>query len=160
MCKSYDQRKEYVLIIFSDDALKWKYYLWRQLKGDVISLGKVAIILEHSITNVLHVDSLSYNLLSVSQLCEMGYNCLFADKGVEDFRREDFSIVFMGWLKNKLYLVDFNKSKAKLETCLLAKSSMCWLWHRRLAHVGMRNLAKTSKRWTHPWTNKYSLWER
>ena len=35
-------------------------------KGDVIGLGKVAITLEHLITNVLHVDSLSYNLLSVS----------------------------------------------------------------------------------------------
>jgi hypothetical protein len=46
-------------------------------KGEVIGLGKVAISLDHSISNVLHVDSLSYNLLSVSQLCEMGYNCLF-----------------------------------------------------------------------------------
>jgi hypothetical protein len=35
-------------------------------RGDVLGLGKVAITLEHSITNVLHVDSLSYNLLSVS----------------------------------------------------------------------------------------------
>ena len=110
-----------------------------------IGLDKVAITLEHSITNVLHVDSLSYNLLSVSQLCEMGYNCLFSDKGVEVFRREDSSIVFMGQLKNKLYLVDFNKSKAKLETCLVAKSCMGWLWHRQLAHVGMRNLAKLLK---------------
>ena len=72
-------------------------------KGDVIGLGKVVITLEHSITNVLHVDSLSYNL-SVSQLCEMGYNCLFLDKGVEVFRREDSSIVFMGQLKNKALL--------------------------------------------------------
>ena len=96
-------------------------------KGDVIGLGKVAITFEHSITNVLHVDSLSYNLLSVSQLCEMGYNCVFSDKGVEVFRRKDSSIVFMDYLKNKLYLVDFNKSKANLETCLVAKSSMGWL---------------------------------
>ena len=51
----------------------------------------------------------------------------------------------MGRLKNKLYLVDFNKSKAKLETCLVAKSSMGWLWHRQLTHVGMRNLAKLLK---------------
>jgi len=85
-------------------------------KGDVIGLGKLAITLEHSITNVLHVDSLSYNLLSVSQLCEIGYNCVFSDKGVEVFKREDSSIVFTGRLKNKLYLVDFNKSKAKLDT--------------------------------------------
>ena len=27
----------------------------------------------------------------------------------------------------------------------MAKSSMGWLWHRRLAHVGMRNLAKLLK---------------
>ena len=93
-------------------------------KGDVIGLGKVAIILEHSIINVLHVDSLGYNLLSVSQLCEMSFNCLFTDKSVEVFRREDSSIVFTGHLKNKLYLIDFNKSKANLETCLVAKSSM------------------------------------
>jgi hypothetical protein len=114
-------------------------------KGEVIGLDKVAITLEHSITIVLHVDSLSYNLLSVSQLCEMGYNCLFMDKGVEVYRREDSSIVFMDRLKNKLYLVDFNKRKAKLETCLVAKSSMGWLWHHRLAHIGMRNLAKLLK---------------
>jgi hypothetical protein len=114
-------------------------------KGEVIGLGKVAISLDHSISNVLHVDSLSYNLLSVSQLCEMGYNCLFTDKGVEVFKREDASIVFTGRLKNKLYLVDFSKSETKIETCLVAKSSMGWLWHRRLAHVGMRNLAKLLK---------------
>ena len=35
-------------------------------KGDVIGLGKVAITFEYSITNILHVDSLSYNLLSIS----------------------------------------------------------------------------------------------
>ena len=96
-------------------------------KGDVIGLSKVAITLEHSITNILHVDSLGYNLLSISQLCEMGFNCLFTNKGVEVFRREDSSIVFTGHLKNKLYLVYFNKSKANLETCLVAKSSMGWL---------------------------------
>jgi thiamine kinase-like enzyme len=121
-------------IIFGDNS-----------KGEVIGLGKVAITLEHSITNVLHVDSLSYNLLSISQLCEMGYNCLFTDKGVEVFRRGDSSIIFMGRLKNKLYLVDFNKSKAKPETCLVAKFSMGWLWYRRLAYVGMINLAKLLK---------------
>ena len=121
-------------IIFGDNS-----------KGGVIGLGKVAITLDHSITNVLHVDSLKYNLLSVSQLCEMGYNCLFTDKGVEVSKREDSSIVFMGRLKNKLYLVDFSKRKAKLETSLVAKCSMGWLWHRRLAHVGMRNLAKLLK---------------
>jgi hypothetical protein len=54
----------------------------------------------------------------------MGYNYLYTDDGVEVFKRDDSSIVFTSLLKNKLYLVDFNKGKAKLETCLVAKSSM------------------------------------
>jgi hypothetical protein len=90
----------------------------------VLGLGKVAITLKHSIINILHVDSLSNNLLSISQLCEMGYNCLFMDKGVEVFRSEDSYIVFTGRLKNKIYLADFNKGKANLKTCLVVKSSM------------------------------------
>jgi hypothetical protein len=37
-------------------------------------------------------------------------------------------------------LVDFDR--AELDTCLIAKTNMGWLWHRRLAHVGMKNLHK------------------
>jgi hypothetical protein len=40
-------------------------------QGLVKGLGKIAISLDHSISNVFLVD---YNLLSVSQLCKMGYN--------------------------------------------------------------------------------------
>jgi hypothetical protein len=88
---------------------------------------------------------LDYNLLSVSQLCEMGYNCLFTNEGVTVFRRSDDSVAFKGELKGRLYLVDFSSDKAQLHTCLLAKSSLTWLWHRRLAHVGMNNLNKLLK---------------
>jgi hypothetical protein len=35
-------------------------------KGEVLGVAKISITQDHSISNVLHVDSLSYNLLSVS----------------------------------------------------------------------------------------------
>jgi hypothetical protein len=35
-------------------------------KGEVVGIGKISITQNHSITNILHVDPLSYNLLSVS----------------------------------------------------------------------------------------------
>jgi hypothetical protein len=89
------------------------------------------------------VDSLDYNLLSVSQLCNMGYNCLFTDVGVTVFRRSDDSVAFKGVLEGQLYLVDFNR--VELDTCLIAKINMGWLWHRRLAHVRMKNLHKLLK---------------
>jgi hypothetical protein len=41
-------------------------------QGKVKGLGKIAITNGHSISNVFLVESLGYNLLSVSQLCHMG----------------------------------------------------------------------------------------
>jgi hypothetical protein len=73
----------------------------------VKGLGKIAISPDHSISNVFLVDSLDYNLLSVSELCKMGYNCLFTDIGVTVFRRSDDSVAFKGVLEGQLYLVDF-----------------------------------------------------
>jgi hypothetical protein len=113
-------------------------------QGLVKGLGKIAISPDHSISNVFLVDSLDYNLLSVSQLCKMGYNCLFMDICVIVFRRSDDSVAFKGVLEGQLYLVDFNR--AELDTCLIAKTNMSWLWHRRLAHVGMKNLHKLCRR--------------
>jgi hypothetical protein len=40
-------------------------------QGQVLGFGKIAITTKHSISKIL-VLSLEYNLLSVSQLCEMG----------------------------------------------------------------------------------------
>jgi hypothetical protein len=96
-------------------------------QGLVKGFGKIAISPDHSISNVFLVDSLDYNLLSVSQLCQMGYNCLFIDVGVTAFRRSDDSIAFKVVLEGQLYLVDFNENTAELNTCLIAKTNMGWL---------------------------------
>jgi hypothetical protein len=111
-------------------------------KSEVIDVGNIPISDHQSLSNVLLVDSLSYNFMSFSQLCGMGYNFLFTDIDVKILRREDSSVAFTGRLNGKLYLVDFTTSRVTPGTCLVAKSDKGWLWHRRVAHVGMRNLAK------------------
>jgi hypothetical protein len=93
-------------------------------QGSVKGLGKIAISPDLSISNGFLIDSLYYNLLCVSQLCKMGYNCLFTNVGVTVFRRSDDSIAFKGVLDGQLYLVDFNDNKAELDTCLIAKTNM------------------------------------
>jgi hypothetical protein len=113
--------------------------------GNVKGLGKIAITADHSISNVFLVESLGYNLLSTSQLCHMGYNCFFTNIDVFVFRRTDGSLAFKGVLDDKLYLIDFTKENADLFACLIAKTNMGWLWHRRLAHVGMKNHHKLLK---------------
>jgi hypothetical protein len=111
----------------------------------VKELGKIAISPHRSISNVFLVESLGYNLLSISQLCKMGYNCLFTDVDVIVFRRSDDSLAFKGVLDDQLYLVDFTDNNAELDTCLIAKTNMGWFWRHQLAHVGMKNLHKFLK---------------
>jgi hypothetical protein len=43
-------------------------------KGKVKGLGKIAIFNDISISNVLLVESLNFNLLSMAQLCDLGSN--------------------------------------------------------------------------------------
>jgi hypothetical protein len=58
-------------IIFGDNS-----------KSKVKGIGKIAISNNHSLSIVLYVASLSFNLLSVGQLCDLGYQCLFTPNEV------------------------------------------------------------------------------
>jgi hypothetical protein len=42
-------------------------------KGKVKGIGKIAMSNDVSISNVLLVESLNFNLLSVAQLCDLGF---------------------------------------------------------------------------------------
>jgi hypothetical protein len=115
-------------------------------KGKVQGLGKVIISNDLSISNVLLVAPLSFNLLSVGQLYDLGLQCLFTPTEVIVSKMDDESMVFKGYRYNNLYLVDFTYEDADLRPCLFTKASLGWLWHRRLAHVGMSTLKKVLKK--------------
>jgi hypothetical protein len=108
MFTSYIKNKDsHDMIIFGDGN-----------QGKVKGLGKIAI------SNVFLVESLGYSLLSISELCHMGYNCLFTNVDVIVFRRSDGSLAFKGVLDDKLYLVNFTKENVGLDACLLGKTNM------------------------------------
>jgi hypothetical protein len=94
-------------------------------KGKVKGLGKIAISNDLSISNVLLVESLNFNLISLAQLCDLEFKCIFRD--VEIISVYGSNLIFKGFRYKNLYLVDFNASDAQLSTCLFIKSSMGWL---------------------------------
>jgi hypothetical protein len=96
-------------------------------QGQVLDFGKISITTKHLISKVLLVESFDYNLLSVSQLCERGYNYLFTNKSVIVFRRSDGSFAFKCVLRGKLYLVNFIPEEVELDRYLITKTSMGWL---------------------------------
>jgi hypothetical protein len=114
-------------------------------KGKVKGLGKIAISNDISISNVLLIESLNFNLLSVAQLCDLGFKCIFGSDDVEIISIDGSNLIFKGFRYGNLYLEDFNDSEAQLNACLISKSNLRWLWHRRLGQVGMKQLNRLVK---------------
>ena len=79
-------------------------------KGKVKGLGKIAISNDMSISNVLLVESLDFNLLSIGQLCDLGFKCIFGSDDVEVVSVDGSNLIFKGFRHGSLYLVDFNDS--------------------------------------------------
>jgi hypothetical protein len=115
-------------------------------RGRVAGLGRIAITNDFSISNVLYVESLSFNLLSGAQLCDFGLMCTFDKYGVIVFHEKNKFLVFKGFRYGHIYFVDFSEKEASSMACLFSKTSLGWLWHRRIAHIGMSNLKKAHKR--------------
>jgi transposase InsO family protein len=121
-------------IIFGDNS-----------RGKVKGVGTISISSDHSLSKVLFVDSLKFNLLAVTQLCDFGYKCSFTKDDVVVTSLDGKDNIFTGFRYEDVYLTDFATKEANLSTCLFTQSSLGWLWHRRLGHVGMKQLNRLIK---------------
>jgi hypothetical protein len=85
-------------------------------KCKVKRLGKITISNDLSISNMLLVENLNFNLLLVAQLCDLGFKCIFGIDDVEIISVDDSNLIFKDFRYENLYLVDFDTSEAKLPT--------------------------------------------
>jgi hypothetical protein len=72
-------------------------------KGKVKGLGKIVISNDMSIFNVLLVESLNFNLLFVTQLCDLGFKCIFRVDDVEIISVDGSNLIFKGFRYENLY---------------------------------------------------------
>ena len=110
-------------------------------KGKIIRIGKV----HDSIDDVLLVDGLTHNLLSISQLYDKKYQIVFQKSHCAIFEKDSQEIRFFGQRVNNVYTVNFeNMSSDGL--CLVADSCDApWLWHCRLGHASFGVISKLSR---------------
>ena len=78
---------------------------------------------------VMLVESLGYNLMSVSMLCDLDMVVVFGKYCCVVVMEADNSKVFEGFRRGDLYIVDFSIGPQPA-MCLLAKALEGWLWHR------------------------------
>jgi hypothetical protein len=93
--------------------------------------------------NVLLIEYMKHNLLSVSQMCDQGHKLTFDSKKCEIRKEGSGKLVgTTARTSNNIYVL----SEIGNEKCCLGKEDESFLWHRRMGHIHFDNLVKVSKR--------------
>jgi hypothetical protein len=93
--------------------------------------------------NVLLVEDMKHNLLSVSQMCDQSHNVTLDSQKCE-IRKEGLGKLFATAARtsSNIYVL----SEIGNEKCCLGKEYESWLWHTRMGHIHFDNLVKVNKR--------------
>ena len=113
-------------------------------KGKILGKGIVGAPPFTSIEDVLYVEGLKHNLLSISQLCDKGFKIKFTKD--ECFIEDEVTheVKLKGKRLNNIFMISLNDLSLKVK-CLMANNNDSWLWHKRFAHIHMEHLNKLIK---------------
>ena len=115
-------------------------------KGKIIGTGKINIIPSSFIKNILYIDCLKHNLLSISQFCDKGFKVVFEQSLCIVSSLNDLNVKLIGHRHGNIYMVDLDDLPIKDGQCLVTMNSKSietsWLWHHRLGHASMYLISK------------------
>jgi len=109
-------------------------------KGKIMGEGNIGNQYKTQIKNVLYVDGLKHNLLSITQLCDKSFkiefnnNCFLISKAMSD------EVVHIGKRIGNIYMLNIEHASYIELSCLVSKIDDSSLWHYRAAHKNMHHL--------------------
>ena len=90
-------------------------------KGKVLGVGNIGGLHSQFVKDVYLVDCLKYNLLSISQLFDLGYKVVFEPTKYLIWSMDKNNILFTGFLKSNVYIIDLGKPLYP-KNCLIASA--------------------------------------
>ena len=101
-----------------------------------INLGSVII------SNVALVPGLKHDLLSVSQICDRGYQVAFHEEKCEVISKSTGKVVLIGYRRNNIYETRLITNSEGIAVCLSTRVSSedSWKWHKKLSHLYLNNI--------------------
>jgi hypothetical protein len=108
--------------------------------------------------NVLLVEDMKHNILSVSQMCDQGHKITFNSQKCE-IRKEGSKKLIATTAKNSsnIYVL----SEIENEKCYLGKEDEGWLWRIRMGRIhllALCNLPKAAEAITEVTSNHFESW--
>ncbi|KAL8120205.1 hypothetical protein AgCh_017378 [Apium graveolens] len=89
-----------------------------------------------------YLIGLKYNLLSVSQICDIGYHVDFFEEHCEVVSNSTGKVVLKGYRHGNIYEARLSTSSDDSAICLLSRASIeeSWNWHKRLSYLNFNNI--------------------
>jgi hypothetical protein len=112
-------------------------------KGTVLSVGTVKVSESVTLQRVSLVKSLGYNLLSVSQLLDEGFEVRFK-MGCSSVLDSQGDLVFTVIPEGQFFRADFSQCVGSSRCLVAGVSAELWKWHRRLGHLSFDLLSHLS----------------
>jgi len=114
-------------------------------RGRILDVGVIRGDDDVIIKDVLLVEGLKHNLLSISQLCDKGYKITFEPDLCLIANSKTSETVLVGKRVNNVYMFNVSCITSNMN-CLLSRNNESWLWHRRLAHIYMHHLNRLASK--------------
>ncbi|CAN1347477.1 Retrovirus-related Pol polyprotein from transposon TNT 1-94 [Linum perenne] len=112
-------------------------------KGRILGQGSVGLSPQPVFNNVLLVQNLKHNLLSISQLCGIDSKVVFEPTCCSIVRIMDDKTLFVGKRQDIIYIIILKGSSSFVETYFSAtESSSLSIWHKKLGHISSSRILK------------------
>ena len=112
-------------------------------KGRVLSEGAIQVSDSFTLKCVALVKNLGYNLLSISQLLDEGYEVRFKS-GASRILDSRGGLVCEILPEGQVFRADFSRSFGPARCLVAGSSTELWRWHRRLGHLSFDLLSRLS----------------
>ena len=110
-------------------------------RGRIKGIGNLASNGSPLLDNVLLVEVLTANLISISQLCDEGLEVKFNNEECLVMKL-DQEIVMRGSRSKDNYYMWTYQEECKVSRCLLTKEEEVKLWHRKLGHLNLKGMKR------------------
>jgi len=115
-------------------------------KEIIMGEGNIGDQYKTQIKNVLYVNGLKHNLLSIGQLYDKGFKIEFNKNYCLISEAMSGEVVTIGKRIGNIYMLNIEHASFHELGCLVTKIDDSWLWHRRAAHINMHHCNHLDKR--------------
>jgi hypothetical protein len=112
-------------------------------KDKVLGTGIIKVNDCFTLNDVALMDSLRYNMLSVSQICDANLSVLFHKSNSYVLDSSGKRVCDISRIGN-IFQANFSSAQSSLRCLILKSSSELWKWHMRLGHLSFDLLYQLS----------------